>query len=229
LPGLEPEERREIYLSMNTTIAALHNVDYEAIGLSDYGKPGNYIARQVARWTKQYRASETEEISAMDHLIQWLPEHIPESDETTIVHGDFRIDNLVFHPKEPRIIAILDWELSTLGDPRADFSYHGMIYHMPRDVFNGIAGTDLKRLGIPEEDEYVSAYCRRTGRQGIEHWRYYHAYNMFRLAAILQGIVKRHIDGTAASKQAEEMGAMARPLAELGWSQVEKLLAETGG
>ncbi|MBI4774276.1 MAG: phosphotransferase [Deltaproteobacteria bacterium] len=227
LPGLEPKERREIYLFMNKTIASLHNVDFEALGLSDYGKPGNYIARQAARWTKQYRASETEEIPEMNRLIEWLPQHIPESDETSIVHGDFRIDNLVFHPKEPRIIAILDWELSTLGDPRADFSYHGMIYQMPRDIFNGIAGIDLRSLGIPEEEEYISAYCRRTGRQTIENWRYYHAYNMFRLAAILQGIVKRHIDGTAASKQAEEMGRMARPLAELGWSQVEKLLEDS--
>ena len=227
LPEVEPEERRAIYFAMNTTIASLHNVDYEALGLSDFGKPGNYIARQIARWTKQYRASETEEIAEMNRLIQWLPEHIPESDETTIVHGDFRMDNLVFHPEEPRVIAILDWELSTLGDPRADFSYHGMMYELPRDIFNGIAGLDLKSLGIPEEEEYVSAYCRRTRRQGIENWRYYHAYNMFRLAAILQGIVKRHIDGTAASEQAEEMGRLARPLAELGWSQAEKMRADT--
>jgi aminoglycoside phosphotransferase (APT) family kinase protein len=227
LPELEPKERREIYFAMNRTIASLHNVDFEALGLSDFGKPGNYIARQVARWTKQYRASETEKIPAMNHLIEWLPEHIPESDETTIVHGDFRMDNLVFHPKESRVIAILDWELSTLGDPRADFSYHGMIYHLPRHIFTGIAGIDLKSQGIPVEEEYVSEYCRLTGRPGIENWLYYHAYNMFRLAAILQGIVKRHIDGTAASKQAEEMGKLARPLAELGWSQAEKLQAQT--
>ncbi len=224
VPGLTRKERRDIYDAMNKTIAALHNVDYEALGLGDFGKPGNYIERQITRWIKQYRASETENIPEMNRLIEWLPAHIPESDETTIVHGDFRLDNLIYHPKEPQVIAILDWELSTLGDPLADFSYHGMIYRLPQNLFTGIGGADLNRLGIPGEEEYVSAYCRRTGRNEIANWNYYLAYNMFRLAAILQGIMKRHIDGTAASKQAEEMGKLARPFAEHGWKQVEKIL-----
>jgi aminoglycoside phosphotransferase (APT) family kinase protein len=222
LPGMAPAERGAIYDEMNRVIAALHRVDYAAIGLADYGKPGNYFARQIGRWTRQYQASETEKIPAMDRLIEWLPGHIPPGDETAIVHGDYRMDNLVFHRSEPRILAVLDWELSTLGHPLADFAYHCMSWHIAPGRFRGIAGLDLRALGIPREDEYVAAYCARTGREGIEHWDFYLAYNLFRIAAILQGIMKRALDGTAASEQALDAGRRARPLAELGWQYAEK-------
>jgi aminoglycoside phosphotransferase (APT) family kinase protein len=222
LPDLDRDERRAIYDEMNRVVAQLHGVDYRAIGLERYGKPGNYFARQLDRWTKQYRASETEQIEAMDRLIAWLPGAIPPGDETTIVHGDYRLDNLIFHPIEPRILAILDWELSTLGHPLADFSYHCMSWHIPPAQFRGIAGLDLPALGIPTEEEYVAAYCRRTGRGRIDHWDFYLAYNMFRLAAILQGIMKRALDGTAASQQALDAGKRARPLAEMGWRYAQQ-------
>jgi aminoglycoside phosphotransferase (APT) family kinase protein len=225
LPGMKPAERRVIYEEMNRVIAALHQVDYRAAGLEDFGKPGNYLARQIGRWSKQYQASATEKIEAMDRLIEWLPTHIPEGDETAVVHGDFRMDNLIFHPGEPRIVAILDWELSTLGHPLADFSYHCMSWRIPPAQFRGIGGLDLASLGIPTEEEYVAMYCRRSGRQSIPHWDFYLAYNMFRLAAILQGIMKRALDGTAASQQALDAGKRARPLAEMGWRLVqEKIL-----
>jgi aminoglycoside phosphotransferase (APT) family kinase protein len=222
LPGIDPRERRAIYDEMNRVIAQLHGVDYKAIGLETFGKPGNYFARQIDRWSKQYRASETEGIEAMDRLIAWLPGAIPPGDETTIVHGDYRLDNLVFHPTEPRILAILDWELSTLGHPLADFSYHCMSWHIPPAQFRGIAGLDLPRLGIPTEEEYVATYCRRTSRDRIDHWDFYLAYNMFRLAAILQGIMKRALDGTAASQQALDAGKRARPLADMGWRYAQR-------
>src|SRR6266853_628516 len=205
-------------------ITALHRVDYAAAGLSDYGKPGNYFARQIGRWSRQYRASETERIDSMDALIAWLPENIPAGDETTVVHGDYRMDNLIFHPHEPRILAILDWELSTLGHPLADFSYHCMSWHIPPGQFRGIAGLDLAALGIPSESRYIGSYCARTGRRGIEHWDFYLAYNLFRIAAILQGVMKRALEGTAASAQALEAGKRARPLADLGWKYAEKAM-----
>jgi len=222
LPGMSRDERRAIYDEMGRVIAQLHGVDYKAIGLETYGRPGNYLARQIDRWTKQYRASETEPIEAMDRLMAWLPGAIPPGDETTIVHGDYRLDNLVFHPTEPRILAILDWELSTLGHPLADFSYHCMSWHIPPAQFRGIAGLDLAGLGIPTEAEYVATYCRRTGRDRIGHWDFYLAYNMFRLAAILQGIMKRALDGTAASREAADAGKRARPLAEMGWQYAQR-------
>ena len=222
LPGMTAAERAAIYDEMNRVIAALHKVDYGAIGLADYGKPGNYFARQIGRWSKQYLASETEKIEAMDRLIAWLPEHIPPGEETSIVHGDYRMDNLIFHPAEPKVLAILDWELSTLGHPLADFSYHCMSWHIPPGQFRGIAGLDFKSLGIPPENEYIAAYCRRTGRDAIGHWDFYLAYNLFRIAAILQGIMKRALDGTAASQQALDAGRRARPLAELGWKYAQK-------
>jgi aminoglycoside phosphotransferase (APT) family kinase protein len=225
LPGMTPDARAAIYDELNRVIAALHQVDYVAVGLADYGKPGNYLARQIARWTKQYRASETEKIEAMERLMEWLPQHIPADDETRVVHGDYRMDNVIFHPREPRILAVLDWELSTLGHPLADFSYHCMSWRLAPGQFRGIAGLDVAALGIPAEDEYVAMYCRRTGRQRIENWDYYMAYNMFRLAGILQGIMGRVVDGTAASEHAMEQGKRARPLAEAGWRQVEKILA----
>ena len=228
LPGMSRAERAAIYDEMNRVIAALHKVDYHAIGLDDYGKPGNYLERQISRWTKQYRASETEKIEAMEKLIEWLPQHIPPQDETSVVHGDYRLDNVIFHRTEPRILAVLDWELSTLGHPLADFAYHCMYWRLTPGEFRGIGGLDLPALGIPSEQEYVAAYCRRTGRTRIEHWDYYMAYNMFRLAGIVQGIMGRVVQGTAVSEKAIESGKRARPMAEAGWREVEKLLSKTG-
>jgi aminoglycoside phosphotransferase (APT) family kinase protein len=226
LPGMTREERAAIWDELNRVIAQLHGIDYRTVGLEDFGKPGAYIARQVSRWSKQYRASELERIDEMDRLIEWLPAHIPAGDETSIVHGDYRLDNTIFHPSEPRILAVLDWELSTLGHPLADFAYHCMSWHIAPGKFRGIAGLDHAALGIPGEREYVERYCRRTGRKGIDPstWDYYMAYNLFRIAAITQGIAKRVVDGTAASEYAREAGSRTRPLAELGWAQVERIL-----
>jgi len=224
LAGLSPAERTAIYDDMNRVLSALHSVDYKARGLADFGRPGGYLERQITRWSRQYRASETETIEAMDSLIAWLPANIPASDETSIVHGDFRIDNLIFHQTEPRIVAVVDWELSTLGHPLADLAYHCLSRHTPRDRFRGMGGLDLEGLGIPNEDEYLGAYCRRTGRSGVDHWDFYLAYNMFRMAAILQGIMKRHVDGIAASSEARQAGLEARPMAELGWSYAMKMI-----
>jgi len=230
LPGMTPAERGAIYDEMNRVIAALHKVDYAARGLADYGKPGNYFERQIGRWSKQYQASVTQPITEMDRLIDWLPAHIPASarDEglTSIVHGDYRLDNVIFHPSEPRILAVLDWELSTLGHPLADFSYHCMAWHIPPGTFRGIGGVDLASLGIPSEQDYIHRYCERTGlatpEQLAPDWNFYLAYNMFRIAAILQGIAKRVEAGTASSAQARASGAGARPMAELAWSFAQK-------
>lgn len=223
LPGMDPAERAGIYDAMNDVIARIHSADYVEIGLGDFGKPGNYFERQINRWTKQYKASETETIEAMDNLIAWLPDNIPPGDETSVVHGDYRLDNMIFHPTEPRVLAVLDWELSTLGSPLGDFSYHLMPWRLAPDVFRGFAGLDLAKLGIPTEDDYVAAYCRRTGRDGIPDLDFYMAYNMFRLAGIAQGIMGRVRDGTAASKHAVETGKLAGPIAEAGWAQVEAM------
>jgi aminoglycoside phosphotransferase (APT) family kinase protein len=226
LPGATNAERGAIYDEMNRVIAALHTVDVKAVGLADYGKPGNYFERQIGRWSKQYQASITEPIDAMDRLIEWLPAHIPASgrDDTqvAIVHGDYRLDNLIFHASEPRVLAVLDWELSTLGHPLADFSYHCMAWHIPYSMGRGIEGLDIAALGIPPERDYLRRYCERTGRGDVvdavmADWNFYLAYNLFRIAAILQGIAKRVVDGTAASAQAKQAGAGARPMAELGW------------
>ncbi|MES2103632.1 MAG: phosphotransferase family protein [Pseudomonadota bacterium] len=223
LPDMTPVQRAEIYDEMNRVIAQLHTIDYAAIGLADYGKPGNYFARQIDRWTKQYKASETEKIEAMDNLIAWLPNNIPAGDDTSIVHGDYRLDNMMFHPTEPRILAILDWELSTLGHPLADFSYHCMSWHIGPGQFRGIAGLDHKALGIPSEQEYIAKYCERTGKTiRQEDFSFYLAYNMFRMAGILQGIMKRYVDGTASSAQAKKSGEAARPMAEMGWGYANK-------
>ncbi len=220
LPGLDPEERAAIYDSVNDTIAKLHGFDYEAMGLADFGKPGNYFERQISRWSGQYRASETRTIEAMDRLIEWLPEHIPDDESASIVHGDFRLDNLVVHPDEPRVIAVLDWELSTIGHPLADFTYHLMSWQMP-EIGLGSAGLrdrDIAALGIPSAEEYTERYCERSGRQGgIAGRDFYSAFNFFRLAAILQGIAGRVRDGTAASAHAGQAERAVEPLATLGW------------
>ena len=226
LPGMQPDERAAIYAEMNRVIAALHRVPYADHGLSSFGKPGNYFERQIGRWTKQYQASTTQSIAEMDLLMAWLPAHIPSDarneGKTRIVHGDFRLDNLVFHPTEPRVLAVLDWELSTLGHPLADFSYHCMSWHIPPGNFRGIGGLDLATLGIPLESDYIRQYCERTGLASVESlrsdWNFYMAYNLFRLAAILQGIAKRVEAGTASSPQAVASAAGARPLAELAWT-----------
>jgi aminoglycoside phosphotransferase (APT) family kinase protein len=231
LPGISNAERDAIYDEMNRVIAALHSIDFAARGLVGYGKPGNYFERQIGRWAKQYQASITEPIPAMDRLIEWLPARIPASaldaSQTSIVHGDYRLDNLIFHPTEPRVLAVLDWELSTLGHPLADFSYHCMSWHIPPGAFRGIGGLDLAPLGIPEEAEYIRRYCERTQRFSpdalVTDWNFYLAYNLFRMAGILQGIAKRVVDGTAASEQARQAGAGARPLAEMGWSLAQKM------
>jgi aminoglycoside phosphotransferase (APT) family kinase protein len=237
LPGLAPDERAAIYDEMNRVIAALHSVDVQAAGLADYGRPGNYFERQIGRWSKQYQASITEPIEAMDRLIEWLPQHIPASarDESwlSVVHGDYRLDNLMFHPREPRVLAVLDWELSTLGHPLADFSYHCMSWHIPYGVFRGIGGTDLAALGIPSEEVYIDRYLDRLtsarGGAAIDRhqlrrdWPFYLAYNLFRIAAILQGIARRVVDGIASSEQARQAGVGARPMAELGWRTAQRL------
>jgi aminoglycoside phosphotransferase (APT) family kinase protein len=225
LPGMANDQRAAIYDEMNRVIAALHSVDVAAAGLADYGRPGNYFDRQIGRWSKQYLASQTEAIAEMDSLLQWLPAHVPPSardeSQVSVVHGDYRLDNLIFHPDEPRVLAVLDWELSTLGHPLADFSYHCMAWHIPPGTFRGIGGLDHAALGIPSERDYVRRYCERTGRADpdavMADWNFYLAYNLFRLASITQGIAKRVVDGTAASAQARATGAATRPLAQMAW------------
>jgi acyl-CoA dehydrogenase len=217
LPGMEAAERGAIYREMNRVIAALHAVDVKAVGLADYGRPGNYVARQVTRWSRQCEAATLPLPAAMRKLMDWLPRHLPASEETTLVHGDYRLDNLVFDPAAPRVLGVLDWELSTLGDPIADFAYHCMSWHIPATLWRGIGGLDLRSLGIPDEATYVRAYEEATGRSVAGQWDFYMAYNLFRMAAILHGIAQRAADGTAAAPDAVENGRRAAPLAELGW------------
>ena len=227
LPDLSPKERYATYDAMNETIAELHNIDYEKIGLGDYGKPGNYIVRQISRWTKQYQMSETQTITAMNKLIEWLPAHVPPDERSSIVHGDYRLDNMILHPTEAKVIAVLDWELSTIGDPLADFTYHLMQWQMPAAPgASSLLGADLDALGIPSLDEYVAMYCRRTGRETTPNMDYYAAYNFFRLAGILQGIVGRVRDGTAANANAAQNAAAVGPLAEFGWYFAKRAGAE---
>ena len=223
LPGLAPAERTAIFDAMNEGLAKLHRVDYARVGLTDFGRPGSYVARQIARWSKQYRASETETIPAMERLLDWVPAHLPDDEQTALVHGDYRLDNLIFGAGEPRLLAILDWEISTLGHPVADFANHCMPWRLAPETGRGFAGLDLDALGIPSEESYVAAYCARTGRGRLDYWEYYMAYNMFRLACIFQGIMGRAVDGTAASEHAREIGVLARPLAEAAWAQVERM------
>jgi aminoglycoside phosphotransferase (APT) family kinase protein len=230
LPGSSRAERAATYSEMSRVLAALHCVDYTAAGLADYGKPGNYFARQIDRWTRQYRASETERIEAMDRLIDWLPTHLPAESEppTRIVHGDFRLDNLIFHPSEPRVLAVIDWELSTLGHPLADFGYHIMSWYIPpAEISHGMAGLDLGALGIPSAREHWASYLQRTGLQMRADPRFYLVYNLFRSAGILQGIAKRAQEGTAASARALEVAKSTRPLAELAWQLARELDADS--
>jgi len=216
LPEVSREERPAYFDAMNETIARLHMADYQAIGLGDYGKPGNYFARQISRWSRQYLEDvEAGRDANMDRLVEWLPGAIPPGDDIAIVHGDFRCDNMIFHPSEPRVVAVLDWELSTLGHPLADFAYHALMYHMPPNIVAGLIGADLDALNIPSEQAYIAAYCRRTGREEIPNWPFYIAFNFFRLAAIFHGIKGRVIRGTAASAHARERAENFPVLAEL--------------
>ena len=223
LPGMTREQRAAHYDELNRVIAALHRVDVGAAGLADYGKPGNYVERQVARWSRQYQAAGGERIPAMDRLIEWLPRHVPSTDETTIVHGDYRIDNVIFHPSEPRVLAVLDWELSTLGHPLSDFAYQVMAWRLSPQQFRGLKGYDLKELGIPTEEEYIARYCRRTGRASIPDWEIYLIFNMFRIAAILHGVLARALQGNASSDNAAEQGGRARLVAEVAWQMAERI------
>jgi aminoglycoside phosphotransferase (APT) family kinase protein len=223
-PDVAPTDRPRYFDAMNATIAKLHSVDYAAIGLGDFGRPGNYFARQIARWSKQYLEDEQAgRLDAMDRLVEWLPANIPAGDESSIVHGDYRCDNMIFHSSEPRVLAILDWELATIGHPLADFTYHLMMYRMPPMGTAGLVGQDLKALNLPDEAAYVAAYCARTGRAGIEPRTldFCMAYNMFRLSAILHGIKGRVLRGTAASAHAKTMAESLEPLANLAWVQAE--------
>ena len=224
LPELNNSERADIYRAMCNTMAELHMVDFQAVGLGEYGRPGNYFERQIGRWTKQY----LQDVDAgrddnMDRLVEWLPENMPDGDETTLVHGDFRIDNMIFHPTEPRVLAVLDWELSTLGHPLADFAYNAMAYRMPPHIVAGLAGADIKALGIPSEQEYIDNYCRQTQRDTIPGYDFYIAFNFFRLAAIFHGIKGRTIRGTAASAQAIQRAKLFPELAQLAWEQVTRI------
>ncbi|PIW31572.1 MAG: phosphotransferase family protein [Rhodobacterales bacterium CG15_BIG_FIL_POST_REV_8_21_14_020_59_13] len=222
LPSIDPADRARIYDSMNETLAALHGFDPASIGLGDYGKPDAYIPRQIARWSKQYKASETHTIASMDRLIDWLPDAAPEQDRAGIVHGDFRLDNMIFDKNEPKVVAVLDWELSTLGDPLADFTYQLMQWRTPKEMRNGFLGANLQALNIPGETAYVEAYCRRTGRSNLPELDFYFAYNLFRLAAIVQGVYHRSTQGNASNAKAKEYGAMVEPMADYAWSFAEK-------
>lgn len=221
LPDLNPSERRGIFDTMNDVIAAIHRLRPEDIGLADYGKSGDYLKRQVSRWTRQYRAAEIGRIDAMEALIGWLPENLPVEGEARLVHGDYRLDNVLIHPTEPRIAAVLDWELSTLGDPRADFAYHAMTWRLAPQLFRGLEGCDFAKLGIPSEADYIADYVRKSGFDPRPDWDFFLVLSMFRIASILQGIAYRAVSGTAANADAAEVGAKARPIAERALRIVE--------
>lgn len=228
LPGVERAERAAIHAEAGRVIAALHGVDAVAAGLADFGRPDDYVARQVARWSKQFRASETERIEAMDRLIDWLPHNLPRQRRAALIHGDYRLDNMIFHPTEPRILAVIDWELSTLGDPMADFAYHMLAWHFPRRPYRGLADLDLRSLGIPGERAYRDAYLSATGQEQVSErdWCAYLAFCLFRVAAIRQGIMKRVVEGTASNPHAREAGALARPVADLGWTYAQRAMEQ---
>jgi aminoglycoside phosphotransferase (APT) family kinase protein len=225
LPGVAPAERAAIYDELSAVMARLHAVDYRAIGLEDYGRPGNYFERQIGRWIKQYRGAQTEQIPAMEQLIETLPGRIPADDTTSIAHGDFRPENMMFHPTEPKIIAVLDWELSTIGHPLADLAFNCIIYHSHSITFGSLIGVDFETSGIPTEEEYVAAYCRRTGRGGIHDWDFFLAFSMFRLASIGQGVFKRNLDGIGAADAAGATNQGTWQLAEGAWD----VLTRNGG
>jgi aminoglycoside phosphotransferase (APT) family kinase protein len=224
LPEVAKEGRRAIYGAKFETLARLHAVDYAALGLADFGRPGSYVARQISRWGKQYKASETEAIEAMDRLLEWLPAHLPSNDETVLVHGDYRLDNMIFHASEPRVLGIIDWEISTLGDPLAELSYLCMLWRTPKE-WGGLSGHDLEALGLPTEHEMVSYYCDLSKRAMPDAalWDFYMAYNLFRVSCIRQGVYARALDGTASNVRAAESGKLVRPAAELGWKIVESI------
>jgi aminoglycoside phosphotransferase (APT) family kinase protein len=218
-----PKERAAIFDAMNETLARVHGVDWQAMGLRDYGQPGNYMARQVGKWSKQYRASKTDPIQSMDQLMEWLPRNIPDDDSTTIVHGDFRLENMIVHPTESRVVAVLDWELSTLGHPLADLAYNCMGYYLPSmgERSFGFSDIDFKATGIPTEDAYMAAYCERTQRKDIPNWSFFMAFSMFRLASIAQGVYKRGLDGIASAANAKTYGVYVQFLSDAGWNLVK--------
>mgnify|MGYP001004436754 CR=1 FL=1 len=217
LPDVAPAERAAIYDSMNDVLARLHKVNFAGVGLGDFGKPGNYFDRQVSRWITQYRAAQTDQIPEMEKLIEWMPAHIPTDDSVSIAHGDYRLENTIFHPTEPRMIAVLDWELSTIGHPLADLAYNCMGYHVQNPRQGGLVGVDHAATGIPSEEEYVATYCRRVGRAKIENWSFYLSFSVFRLASIAQGVYKRGLDGNASSENAAKFGNTCQFLAEHAW------------
>lgn len=214
LPDLSVADRQGIFASMNDVIAAIHRLRPADVGLADYGRPGDYLQRQVSRWTRQYRAAELAPIPAMEALIDWLPANLPAEGEARLVHGDYRLDNVLIHPTEPRIVAVLDWELSTLGDPRADFAYHAMTWRLAPQLFRGLEGSDFAALGIPSESAYVADYVRKSGFDPRPDWNFFLVLSMFRIASILQGIAHRAVTGTAANADAAEVGAKAGPIAD---------------
>lgn len=222
LPDLTEEERAAVYASMNDTLAALHQVDIGAVGLEDYGRIGGYMGRQVRRWSQQYEASKTDELAEMDKLMAWLPANMPDDGETTVVHGDFRLENLIIDPEEPKVVAVLDWELSTLGHPLSDLAYNCLPYHWPEESFGDMRGLDPTTPGIPSEEEYVAAYCERAGRGDIDNWTFYLVLSLFRLAAIIQGVYYRGLQGNASSPEALLRRDLARQLAIRAWQLVEK-------
>ena len=222
LPGMDPAERSAIYDAMNDTLAKMHNVDVDAVGLTDFGKQGNFFERQIGRWTKQYRSSETEVVPTMEKLIEWLPANMPKDLENTICHGDYRLENMIIHPTKPEVVAVLDWELCTLGHPLADLAYNCMTYHFMHPSSGGLVTTNYETSGIPSEQAYIEAYCKRTGREGIENWPFYVAFSFFRLAAIVQGVYKRGLDGNASSDRAKTYAAFATMLSDLGAKNILK-------
>jgi aminoglycoside phosphotransferase (APT) family kinase protein len=227
LPGMTPDQRRAHYRELNRALAALHTVDPAKVGLADFGKPGNYVERQIGRWIKQYRLAETERIEAMENLIEWLPKNIPNNTTNSLTHGDYRFDNVIFDRNGPKILAIIDWELSTIGDPVADFVYHCMKYRMPGSPVHKLSDAEKTERGIPTLEEYCRMYCEFTGRSEVPNFDFYMAFGMFRLTGILQGIVKRALDGNASSAHALESGKRARPMAEAGWAQALRVIEGT--